>query len=220
MGLRSRLRLGERRQKQITRVMELLMIGFVFIGIERGETTLIINALIALGIAQLPRVLRRDYGVPLNPGLTLWITAAVFFHAFGVVGLPGSERTFYSTVWWWDSFTHALSSSVVAAVGYTAVRAIDVHSANVHFPRRFTFVFILVFVMAFGVLWEVLEFALTEAAAAAGQRTILTQYGLDDTMFDLVFNLVGAVIVAIWGTAHLTDLSGHVAGRLDERRDG
>lgn len=219
MRLRDRIGISRRRQKQLTRVMEVLLVGFVFVGIERGSTTLIINAGIALGVAQLPRVLERDYDVPLDSALTLWITAAVFFHALGVVGLPGSEQNFYSTIWWWDHFTHALSSSVVAAVGYTTVRALDVHSPDIHFPRRFMFLFILLFVIAFGVLWEVLEFTLTEAAAAAGQRTILTQYGLEDTLVDLVFNVVGAIVVATWGAAHLVDVSGHVAGRMDDRRD-
>jgi hypothetical protein len=177
--------------------------------------TLVVNAAVALGVAQLPPVLERDYDVPLDPALTLWITAAVFLHALGVVGLPGSEQSFYSTVWWWDHLTHALSSSVVAAVGYTAVRALDTHSPRIHFPDRFVFVFILLFVIAFGVLWEVLEFTLSEAAAVIGNGSVLTQYGLDDTLLDLVFNTIGAIIVATWGAAHLNDVSTHIVERLN-----
>jgi hypothetical protein len=75
------------------------------------------------------------------------------------------------------------------------------------------FVYILLFVLAFGVLWEVLEFLLTEITAVFGIGTFLTQYGLEDTMLDLVFDSVGAVVVATWGTAHLND----VVGALDER---
>ena len=55
--------------------------------------------------------------------------------------------------------------------------------------------FLLLFVMAFGVFWEVIEFALGEAARAVGNRALLTQYGLEDTMLDLVFDVVGAVLV-------------------------
>jgi hypothetical protein len=36
-------------------------------------------------------VLERDYGVPLDAGLTLWITAAVFLHAFGRIGIRGGD---------------------------------------------------------------------------------------------------------------------------------
>jgi hypothetical protein len=46
---------------------------------------------------------------------------------------------------------------------------------------------------------------------------LLTQYGLEDTMLDLVFDTVGAVVVAVWGTAYLLDISGYIAQRLDAR---
>jgi len=79
------------------------------------------------------------------------------------------------------------------------------------------FVFILMFVLAFGVAWEVLEFTITLAAEATGNATILTQFGLGDTMLDLVFDTIGAVVVAVWGTAHLTGVVGVVEGWLEER---
>jgi hypothetical protein len=41
------------------------------------------------------------------------------------------------------------------------------------------------------------------------------QYGLDDTMLDLLFDTLGGVVVAVWGTAHLTDVVGALADRLD-----
>ncbi|NIS31206.1 MAG: hypothetical protein GWN07_12815, partial [Actinobacteria bacterium] len=90
------------------------------------------------------------------------------------------------SLWWWDHLTHALSSSVVAGVGYATARAFDQHSDQIHLPPRFMFVFILAFVVAFGVLWEVVEFGLGGASAMLGSGTVLTQYGLGDTMLDLV----------------------------------
>jgi len=116
-----------------------------------------------------------------------------------------------------DHLTHALSSSVVAAVGYATARAVDVHSDDVHLPPRFMFAFLLLVVLAFGVFWEVLEFAITEVAEMTGSETVLTQYGLGDTMLDLVFDTVGAVLTAVWGTASLGDVVGALADRLDAR---
>jgi hypothetical protein len=77
------------------------------------------------------------------------------------------------------------------------------------------FVFLLAFVLAAGVFWEVVEFAFAELSAILGTGRVLTQYGLEDTMLDLVFDVVGAMIVAVWGTAHLTDVVGALAARLD-----
>ncbi len=220
MRLRDRLRVGRRRQKQAAWAMEIGLVGILSVGLYQGSTTVVVNAGVGLFVTQLPPVLERDYDIPMDPALTLWITSAVFLHAFGVLGLPGSETNLYGSVPWWDHLTHALSASVVAGVGYATARAFDAHTEDIVLPPRFTFVFILLFVLAFGVFWEVIEFGLGEAARAAGNRALLTQYGLDDTMLDLVFDTIGAVIVAVWGTVHLTDVAGYIEQQLDARKPG
>jgi hypothetical protein len=184
--------------------MEVLLIGLLFIGLERRSVGISINAAIGLAVLQIPPLLERDYSVSMDPRLTLWITSAVFLHSLGTVGIPGGEG-FYSTIPGWDHLTHALSASVVAGVGYATIRALDEHWDDVHLPDRFVFVFILMFVLAFGVFWEVIEFTTSAAATAIGGSPVLTQYGLADTMKDLIFNTIGAVIVASWGTIYLND---------------
>ncbi|WP_248896860.1 DUF2238 domain-containing protein [Haloplanus halobius] len=213
MRLREYLGVSERRQRQLTRVMQLLLVGLVFIGLERGNPGIVINATIGFGVTHLPAVLERDYHIPMDSALTLWITVAVFLHALGTAGLPGASTNLYRSVWWWDHMTHTLSSTIVAAAGYATARAIELHSDAVSLPERFMFVFILLFVLAFGVFWEVIEFGVTLIASASGSQSILVQYGLDDTMLDLLFDTLGGIIVAVWGTAHLTD----VVGALSER---
>ncbi len=220
MRWRDRLGVTARRQRQVTRLLEFGLVGLLFIGLERGNTGIIVNAGVALLVVQLPPLLERDYQIPMDAGLTLWITTAVFLHALGTVGLPGSQLSFYRSVWWWDHLTHALSSSVVAAAGYSAARAFDAHSDHVHLPPRFMFAFILLFVVAFGVLWEVVEFGLGGLALLVGAGSVLTQYGLYDTMLDLVFDVLGGVVVAVWGTAYLTDVVGALQQRLQHRADG
>lgn len=217
MNLRDRLGISQRRQRHLAWLMELSLVGMFFIGLDRGDTGIVVNTGVALAVTQLPAVLEREYDIAMDAGLTLWITAAVFLHGFGTVGLPGSPLSPYQSIWWWDHLTHALSASVIAAVGYATARALDLHSDDVHLPSRFMFVFILLFVLAFGVFWEILEFAIAQAGPlfGLGSDDVLTQYGFEDTMFDLVFNTIGAVIVAVWGTAHLNDLVGSIAARLD-----
>jgi hypothetical protein len=205
---------SERRQRQATRLMELSLVGLLFIGVERGNPGVIVNTLVALGVFQLPAILERDYGLPMDTRLTLWISAAAFLHAVGTVGIPGMGWTFYTGLWWWDHLTHSLSASVVAAAGYTTVRAIDIHSDEVYVPPRFAAVVILIFVLAFGVLWELLEFAIAIGADEIGSATVLTQYGVEDTLKDLTFNTIGGLLVAIWGGIYLTDLSSAISQQL------
>lgn len=225
--VRERVGLSTRVQHALVWLMEVGLALMLLVGLWLGNTGVIVNCGIALLVAQLPPLLRRDYGVPMDLGLTLWITAAVFLHALGTVPLPAelvnvvgatpdgaTYGTLYSSDGWWDHLTHGLSASVVAGVGYATARALDEYADGVHFPPRFMFVYIVLFVLAFGVLWEVIEFAIGEAAALFGARSVLTQYGLEDTMLDLVFDTVGAVVVGLWGTAHLNDVAEAIGRRF------
>ena len=217
MRLRDRLGITPATQRRLTRAMQVVLVGLIAIGLDRGSVGIVANGAIALAVTYLPAVLERDYQIPMDAGLTLWITTAVFLHALGTVGIPGSELSFYQSVWWWDHLTHTLSSSVVAAAGYATVRAIDLHTEEVYLPWQVTFVFVLLFVVAFGVLWEVIEFAVGGLATLLGSGSILTQYGLEDTLLDLVFDTIGGLVVAVWGTAYLGDVIGALTRRLDGR---
>lgn len=187
--------------------MQVVLLGLVGYGLAAGQPKAITNGAIAFSITFLPAVMERNYDLPLDPWLGLWITTAVFLHTLGSAGL-------YGRIYWWDHLTHATSASLVAGVGYTAARAIDLHSDDIHVPRRFAFVYIFVVVLSFGVVWELFEFGLDVAAETTGLTMPLAQHGLDDTVRDLVFNSVGALVVALFGQAHLTGVAEDVRERL------
>lgn len=218
MRLRDRLGVDDRRQRQLARGMQLVLVGLVFVGLDDRNVGVVLTAIVALGAAKLPALLERDYNLELDAGLALWVTAAAFLHAIGVGGVPGTEQVPYRSIPGYDHITHSLSASVVAAVGYTTVRAVDAHSERIRLPRRFMFVFLVLFVMAFGVVWEIVEFAIGLTTAALGLTVSgATQHGLEDTLMDLVFDGLGGLVVAAWGHAHLTDVVGQVQERLETR---
>jgi len=199
-----------RNQRRLTRGMQLVLVGIIVYGIVYAEPKAITNGSISLLITFVPALLERNYRVPLDPWLGLWITLAVFLHTMGSAGL-------YGQIGWWDHLTHAMSASLVAGVGYTFARGVDLHSDRIHLPKRFFFVYVLVVVLSFGVLWELFEFGLDIAADATGITMPLAQHGLDDTVLDLMFNSLGALLVAAFGQAHLTGVAERV---LEERFGG
>ncbi len=196
-----------RDQRRLTRVMQAALLGLVVYGVVAGEPKAIINGGVTLLITLIPAILERNYELPLDPWLGLWITTAVFLHTLGSAGL-------YTRVFFWDNITHAMSASLIAAAGYTTARAIDLHSDEIHVPKRFIFVYIFVIVLSFGVVWELFEFGLDIAADATGLAMPLAQHGLDDTVRDTMFNSLGALIVAVFGQAHLTGVAQLVEQRL------
>ena len=196
-----------RTQRRVTRAMQLVLVGLVGYGLVTANPKAIVNGSIALLITFLPAVLERNYELPLDPWLGLWITTAVFLHTLGSSGL-------YGHIGWWDHLTHALSASLVAAGGYTAARAIELHSDEIRVSHRFAFVYIFVIVLAFGVIWELFEFALDVAAEETGLTMPLAQHGLDDTIRDLMFNSLGAFVVAVFGQVHLTGVAETIRDRF------
>lgn len=214
MRLRDRFGVSERTQTRVTRLMEIALVGLLFVGIYELSPGIVVNCAVGLLVVQLPAIVDRDYGVPMDPALTLWITTAAFLHALGTVGLPGMADSFYRTLPVWDDVTHALSASVIAAAAYATVRAVDEHSEAIHLPRQVTFAYVLAFTMAFGVAWEVLEYAITLATGLIGVDTVLTQYSVEDTLGDLVWNTFGGLLVALWGHLYLTNVVGALQARM------
>lgn len=197
----------ENRKRQATRLLQAVLVGMIVFGVVVFDVGLILNAGIGLAVTFLPALLRRDYSVPMDPMLTLGIALAVLFHAAGTLG-P------YRQWGWYDQVAHFVSATVVAAVGYATARAVVLHEEEAHVPEPYMFVFVLIFVLAFGVAWEIMEFAIQGLAATFGLSPPLVQFGIDDIVLDLVANAIGGLAVAIWGTARLSGFARSLAGRL------
>lgn len=197
------------RQRTLSRLLQVAIGVILLVGLFERNSSVVVNATLALGASFLPALLSRDYHIHLHPGLLLWITTALFLHSLGMLGL-------YDNVWWFDHVTHTLSATIVAAVGYVTARAIDVHSDDIYLPPRFMALYILLFTLAFGVFWEELEFAVRVGADVFGYEAILVQYGLGDSLADVFFDSVGALLVALFGTQVFTSVVDALAARLDD----
>ncbi|GAB6877894.1 hypothetical protein JCM17823_01680 [Halorubrum gandharaense] len=197
----------ERTQRRLTRGMQIVLAAIVAYGLVAGEPKAITNGSVALLITFAPAIFERNYEVPLDPWLGLWITLAVFLHTMGSAGL-------YAQIGWWDHLTHAMSASLVAAIGYTFARAVDLHHDEIHLPPRFAFVWIVIVVMAFGVIWELFEFGLDLLAEETGIQMPLAQFGIDDTVRDMMFNTLGAVLVGLFAQVHLSGVAEHLVDEL------
>ena len=208
--LSDRLGVSVRRQRQLARAMQLLLVALFVYGLWSRQIAVVTNAALAIAITFIPPVLERDYQVTIEPGLVLWMTAAVFLHALGTAGL-------YDVLSTWDHLTHTLSATVVAAAGYASLRAIHLHASGVYLPKWAMFGFLLVFMLAMSVIWEILEFFVDQGALLFGMEPILAQHGIDDTIVDMIFNLIGSIIVAAWGTVYLVELSETLARVLEEQ---
>jgi hypothetical protein len=203
--------LGISSEKQViaARIMQGGLVLLLLFGIFRKDLSTTVNSTTGLILTFVPHIITRKYNIKQDTGLVLWLTLAVFLHTIGTF-------EFYDYIDNWDHVTHALSASVVAAAGYTLIRAIDIYVDEIYIPPGMLFIFILIFVLAMGVVWEIIEFLSDELTSTLGFDAILAQHGIGDTMIDLMFDLFGAVLAATWGTAYLSDISYKLAAKFDE----
>ncbi|AGB37759.1 hypothetical protein [Natronococcus occultus] len=208
--LEERLPVSGRSQRGLVQALRLGIAAILGYGLVTFDPGVAFNAAAMLAVTFVPTLLRRRYDIPFDAGLTLWIATVVFMHAIGSFYI-------YDRSFWWHNLTHPLSATLVGAVGYAAVRTLDEHRDEVHMPPALIPGTIVVFVLAFGVFWEIGEFGFDVVAAYTGLEMPLAQHGLDDTMTDIVFNTIGAIVVARWGLPYLTDVTDAVTDRLDGR---
>jgi hypothetical protein len=181
---------GYSRTTVLVRLLQGVLLGILGTGLLISNVSVIVNAALSLLVTAIPAVLERDYAVQLDPAIVVWITLAVVLHSAGMVGL-------YDAVWWWDHLTHTFSGALVAAVGYAVASSLDQYADSVVLPPTFLWLFVFLVTVATGVVWETAEMAGREVARAGGFEPLLIVYGIDDTILDLVFDVVGAAVVAL-----------------------
>ena len=178
--------------KLASRAMQAGMLGVALAGVLTANYTWLPASVLCLFISIIPSIFRRDLEIVLPFELNFWIVLALFLHVIG--GFSG----FYDNVPYWDHITHAMSASLIAALGFVVVVSVDKYVETIYLPRPFLALFIIMFTMAFGVIWELMEFLNDQVF---GTRL---QYNLDDTMVDMMFDAFGGFVVGIAGYHYLT----------------
>ncbi len=207
MKLGEAVGLSEGNERRLVRLLQfalLLLLGYGVVTVQVGVAA---YGGFALAVTLLPAAVRREYGYTMDAGLVLWITIAVTLHIIGSLGA-------YQRYQWYDEIAHTVSATVIAGFGYAALRAFEDHTEAIDVPGTFEKLFIVVFVLATGVLWEIIEFASGGMADLLGMRGPLVVYGIDDIVTDMIFNGVGGLVVAFLATSPFTSLAGFFGGRL------
>ena len=146
----------------------------------------------ALFLTLTPLILKRRFDITLPWELSLLIVLALYLHVGG--NIRGWYLLFYP---FYDKFAHLISSVLVAILGFTSAVVLDQYVESVKMNRYFVAFFVIIFTMAMGALWEIGEFA---------SDTFLltqTQHSINDTMLDLIFDLIGGSIVGLLGAVYL-----------------
>ena len=107
----------------------------------------------------------------------------------------GEVIGYYTRFWWWDAALHTTSRFLLGILGFLLVYVLnEKEEIDLHMKPGFVTFFAFVFAVCMGALWEIFEFAMDSVVGLNMQRS-----GLFDTMWDLIVDTAGAMVIAVLG---------------------
>lgn len=168
------------------------IVGTVLIGVQSRNLQAVVNGIASIVAAALPTLgelvisHRTGADVTFGPELSVWLAVAGFLHMLGMLG-------WYETVSWWDHLTHTVSAALLAALVYASLQTPSALGSQV--TDAYAAIFTVLFTLGAGVFWELVELAAREIGEYIDKPPVLEYYGLRDTVLDMVFNGIGAIVV-------------------------
>ena len=163
-------------------LMHLSVAIMVIMSATEKNYGVVVLGVLALIIMSVPSLLKRKFKITLPWTLNFLIAFSLFLHIWGFVG--GWYDTLYP---FYDKFGHFIGSFTIALLGFTSVLIIDRHT-KVELTNKSIIFFVIIFTLAVGTIWEIGEFSIDKILGTTAQDS------LDDTMIDLVFDLIGGVV--------------------------
>ena len=108
-----------------------------------------------------------------------------------LAGEFGSVLKLYEIVYWYDSFTHFLSGTLTAYLGFLILKKEKLLTKK----NSFNILFIISFVLAIAAFWEIFEFTADNIFGNDAQRVLET--GVTDTMKDIICALFGGILFIV-----------------------
>jgi hypothetical protein len=194
---------AEKIQYGITWVIRLTLILAIIIGILKTNLWTISFATLTLLLSFLPAMIKKNLKVDFPIEFELVVTIFIYLSIFA-----GETLSFYHTFWWWDIMLHAMSGFILALIGFMIVYAITLYTKTKMTPIIVA-IFTFSFALAIGAIWEIFEWVVDLIF-----KTQMQGGSLFDTMFDLVLDTIGAVIISILAYLHTKKGDSRVINKL------
>ncbi|HEY9030478.1 MAG TPA: hypothetical protein VIM93_03895 [Kangiella sp.] len=182
--------------RRITIVLQLILLLEVIVALwnQQWFTATITTGIILVTLA--PFVLAKFFHVYIPPIFALMAIAFIFAALF-----LGEIRDYYTRFWWWDMALHTTSGFLLGIIGFLMVHILnETEEIGLHMKPGFVAFFAFLFAVGFGVIWEIFEFTMDSLFGMNMQKAMLGDpSGLTDTMWDLIVDAVGALIITIIG---------------------
>lgn len=180
----------------VTRTLQLVILVGVGLSVYEQQwlNTLTISGILLL--TMLPSLISRRMELFIPAEFEL-VTIAFIFAALFL----GETRGYYGRFWWWDIALHTTSGGLLGILGVLLVYILNESPRiDLHMRPAFVAFFAFCFSVAVGAIWEIFEFAMDQLAGTNMQKPMFDDpSGLTDTMWDLIVDSIGALVVSVAG---------------------
>jgi len=186
--------------QRLTLIMQTILAVEVAIAIwgQQWLTAVITTGIITLTLV--PFFLKKFFRVFIPPEFVLLAIAFVFASLF-----LGEIRGYYTRYWWWDILLHSSSGFLLGIVGFLLVHVLnETEDIDINMKPGFVAFFAFMFSLGMGVIWEIFEFSMDRLFGMNMQKEMLGDpSGLTDTMWDLIVDAMGALVIAVLGYGYI-----------------
>jgi len=166
--------------QRTSKVLQIGILVLVFYNLEIQNFWGYSIALISFILSIFPTLYSRVQRIKLSPSFQFWLASALFLYA------SGESLRFQSLFGWWNPFTHLIAGIMVGTLVFIYLFYLEDVSENLHIPNRMIPIFVLIFILSLGVLWELFEFLIDSFFGTS------LQPNLQNTIYDMIFNTIGA----------------------------
>lgn len=172
--------------------VEAPLVALLALGYRRENGAAVVNTVAAIAVTATPAAVEfvlHARGIPeasFTPVLTLWIGLASVLHSLGMLG-------YYESVDWWDHLTHSLSSALATALLYAGLLVVVGPAPDGGTGHLVAGTIAVILVLS--LIWELAELGMRYIGKWYDVEPVLVHYGWRDTGLDLVYDLLGALLV-------------------------
>ena len=169
-------------------ILKIIMIIFLIISIWKVHWIWIFGCILAIIVSLVPTILKRNYQITLPLVLEILVTIALILHVGG--GLLGAYSIPH-----YDTFTHFISSFLVAFLAFVIIYILDEHWDGLMMDKYAMAFVVVITTIAMGVIWEFNEW-ITDIVFGTYE-----QWGYTDTLKDLFIDTLAGIVMAFIGVS-------------------
>lgn len=181
--------------------------GSEHVKVKSDYLLMVTQCLLGLIVMTLPSLISRKWKLEIPHFVYLLYYLFLYCSVF-----LGEVFEFYYVIPHWDTMLHFFSGGMLGALGFILVDLLNrEQKVSVHLSPLFVCIFAFCFALAAGAIWEIYEYTCDTLLKLNMQKyateqgvALMGRAALNDTMKDILFDALAALIVSVLGYFSIT----------------